>query len=122
MGTADFALVVLGGSSIRSEVSRVILAHVVLQRLTVGLWRGLPSRLLGGGVEVVWQVLAVGVADLPACGQACGLHDDEKCQKRMERQHEMRRYRCMMARYANLGGSPSSANLICGEAWQRVSA
>lgn len=88
MGTADLALVVLGGGSIRSEVSRVILAHVVLQRLTVGLWRGLPSRLLGGGVEVVWQVLAVGVADLPACGQACGLHGDEECQKRVKWQYE----------------------------------
>lgn len=46
-------------------------SHVLLELLRVSARRRLPSRVLGGGVEVVGQVLAVGAADLPALGQAC---------------------------------------------------
>lgn len=48
------------------EVGGVILAHVVFQGLGVGFGRRLPFGFLGGGVEVVGQVFAVGVADFLA--------------------------------------------------------
>lgn len=45
--------------------------HVVLQLLRVGAGGGFPAGDLVGGVEVVGQVLGVGVADLPAGGETC---------------------------------------------------
>lgn len=73
MSAADLAFEFLLDVEIRAQVGSVILAHVVLQRLAVGVLRRLPSRLFAAGVEVVRQVLAVGVANLPARGQSSGL-------------------------------------------------
>ena len=42
----------------------MVLAHVVLERIAVGVWRWLPFALLGVCVEIVRQVLAVGVSNL----------------------------------------------------------
>ena len=49
----------------------VVVRHVDLQLLRVCPLGRLPSRDGLLGVEVVRQVLAVAVADLPAGGQAC---------------------------------------------------
>jgi hypothetical protein len=74
MGAADFALeALLRGGAVGSLVLRVVLAHVVLQGFAVGLGWRLPARFLGAGVEVVGQVLAVGVPDFPAWWEACCL-------------------------------------------------
>ncbi len=45
-------------------------SHVDLELLGIGAGRGLPARRLLGGVEVVGEVLGVGVADLPVGRQA----------------------------------------------------
>ena len=45
--------------------ARVVLGHVVFELLRVGSRRRLPARVLLGRVEVVGEVLAVAVADLP---------------------------------------------------------
>lgn len=59
MCTSDFAVQALSCLiAFMSEVGRVVLAHVMLQRLTVGIGRRLPSRLLCLRVEIVRQVLA----------------------------------------------------------------
>lgn len=41
-----------------AEVGRVILAHVMLQRLAVSIRRWLPSRLLCLRIEIVRQIFA----------------------------------------------------------------
>lgn len=43
VGRPDLALETLLARSVRTKISCVVLAHVVLQRLTVGLCRRLPS-------------------------------------------------------------------------------
>ena len=55
----------------------VVVGHVDLELLGVGALGRLPARDGVLGVEVVGQVLAVAVADLPAGGEACvgGLDD-----------------------------------------------
>lgn len=74
MGAADFALeALLRGGAVGSLVLRVVLAHVVLQGFAVGVGWRLPARFLGAGIEVVGQVLAVGVPDFPAWWEACCL-------------------------------------------------
>jgi hypothetical protein len=40
-------------------------SHEGLELFGVGSSRGLPSRLLGGWIEVIWQVLGIGVTNLP---------------------------------------------------------
>jgi hypothetical protein len=47
----------------------VVCGHELLELLRVGSRRRLPSRVFGFRVEVVWQVLGVGAAHLPALGQ-----------------------------------------------------
>lgn len=59
---------VVGG---RDALGAVVGSHVLLELVRVSARRRLPSRVLGGGVEVVGQVFAVRAADLPALGQAC---------------------------------------------------
>lgn len=64
VGSANLtAQVLLGGRAVVVQIGGVILAHVVLEGFRVGLCRRLPFRFFGAGVEVVRQVLAVGVAD-----------------------------------------------------------
>lgn len=70
MGGADLAAA--AETRVRGQHARaVVLPHVRLELLRVGARRRLPARVLGGRVEVVRQILGVGVADLPALGQAC---------------------------------------------------
>ena len=71
MSTPDLAVkILLGCHTITFERAGVVHGHVMLERVAVGVRRWLPSRLLCLGVEVVRQVLAVGVPDLPACWQS----------------------------------------------------
>ena len=66
MSCPDFAVkILLVGETVLLEVGRVILAHVVLERVAVRVLRRLPFRFLGVCVEVVRQVLAVRVPHLP---------------------------------------------------------
>ena len=46
------------------QVRRMVLAHVVLERVAIGVWWWFPFALLGVCVEIVRQVLAVGVSNL----------------------------------------------------------
>jgi hypothetical protein len=64
MGSADLAL---GNTrdGARTRTGAVVGGHVVLELLSVCTGRGLPSRELLGRVEVVGEVLGVGVSDLP---------------------------------------------------------
>lgn len=39
--------------------------HEGLELFGIGSGRGLPSRLLGGRIEVIWQILRIGVTNLP---------------------------------------------------------
>lgn len=45
--------------------------HVGLEFVRVGSGRGFPARLFGGGIEVVGEVLRVGVAHFPAFWETC---------------------------------------------------
>lgn len=62
--------IVASSSTLWLRASAMVDSHVVLELLDIGTGRGLPSRLAVGGVEVVREVLGVGVADFPALGQA----------------------------------------------------
>lgn len=53
-----------------SGTGTVVLGHVVLQLLRVGAGGGLPAGNLVDRVEVVWEVLGVGVTDFPVGRQA----------------------------------------------------
>ena len=65
VSTSDLSIeVLLIRYTVLAQICCVVLAHVVLERVAVGFLRRLPSRLLGVWVEVVWEVLAVGVSDL----------------------------------------------------------
>lgn len=65
MSAADLAIeVLLVRKAVLVQVSGMVLAHVVLESLAVGVCRRLPSRLLCVRVEVIRQILAVGVPDL----------------------------------------------------------
>ena len=61
------ANLVLGdtGDGPGARTSAVVGGHVVLELLGVGACRGLPSRDLVGRVEVVGEVLGIGVTDFP---------------------------------------------------------
>lgn len=65
MRTANLAL--LCARTIRSQVGgAVICTHVMLEGLAISSRWGFPPALLGGGIEVVGEVLGVRVSDLPA--------------------------------------------------------
>lgn len=64
MGSTDLALRNTRNST-RARTSRMVSRHVMLELLGVGARGGLPSRQLLGRVEVVGEVLGVGVTDLP---------------------------------------------------------
>ena len=68
MGRSD--LPILGGAGGgRVGGGAVVDGHVGLYLFRVGAGRGLPAGFLGGGVEVVGQVLGVGVSDFPLGGE-----------------------------------------------------
>lgn len=58
------------GNGAGAGAGAVVGGHVVLELLGVRARRRLPSRDFVGGVEVVGEVLGVGVADFPVGGQA----------------------------------------------------
>lgn len=60
----------------RTGARAVVGSHVVLELLGIGACGGLPSRDLVGGVEVVGEVLGVGVAHFPS-GRKTGVSLDE---------------------------------------------
>lgn len=65
MGSSDLALGDTGNGT-GTRTSAVVGGHVVLELFGVGAGGGFPSRQLLGRVEVVGEVLGVGVSDLPA--------------------------------------------------------
>lgn len=73
MGGTYLAFKILLLDSVAGQIGCMVLTHVVFERLAVGLCRRLPSRLFGGRIEVVRQILAVAVAHLPAGGQSGSL-------------------------------------------------
>lgn len=73
MSTTDFSFQVLLGNGVRGHVGSVILAHVVLQRLTISTCWWLPSRFFVASIKVVRQIFAVGMANFPACWQSGSL-------------------------------------------------
>lgn len=65
MSSTNLAIkVLLIRNPVLLQVRGMILAHVMFKRVAVGLLRWLPSRLLSTWVEVVREVLAIGVPDL----------------------------------------------------------
>lgn len=73
VGSPDATLGDGGARGLARAVRRgglVVDGHVDLELLGVGALGGLPARDGLLGVEVVGEVLAVAVADLPACGKA----------------------------------------------------
>ena len=48
----------------------VVLCHVCLENLGVCAFWGIPSRLSRLGIEIVWEVLGVGMTHLPIGGEA----------------------------------------------------
>lgn len=65
MRGADFAVEILGiGHTVLLQIRGMVLTHVMFQRFAVGVCWWLPFGLLCAGVEVVWEVFAVGVTDL----------------------------------------------------------
>lgn len=67
----DLALVGAGRAVPREGGGGVVVRHVGFEGVGVGAFGGLPAGGFGRGVEVVGQVFGVGVADLPAGGEAC---------------------------------------------------
>lgn len=68
MGGADLALWDTRDGTM-AGASAVVSSHVVLKLFAVGSGRRLPSGYLVLGVEVVGQVLGVGVANFPVGGE-----------------------------------------------------
>jgi hypothetical protein len=67
VGGADLALGGVGQGALAR--GGVVSGHIVLEAVGVGALRRLPARDLVDGVEVVGQVLGVGVANLPVGGE-----------------------------------------------------
>lgn len=68
VGSADFALGNAGDGA-GTGAGAMMGGHVMLELVGVGAGRGLPSRDLFSVVEVVGEVLGVGVADFPVGGE-----------------------------------------------------
>lgn len=64
VAATDLALTLARG--LWASCGSMVLRHVQFQFLSVGVGRRFPARFFGGGVEVVGEVLGVGVANLPA--------------------------------------------------------
>ena len=72
MRDADFAFLLT--LAVRSQAGGAVVgAHVVLEGLAVGAGGRLPSALLGRGIEIIREILGVGVSDLPAARKTCSL-------------------------------------------------
>lgn len=65
MGSADFPFRNTGDGT-RAGTGAVVGSHIMLKLLGIGAGGRFPSRELLGGVEVVGEVLGVGVSDLPS--------------------------------------------------------
>lgn len=68
----DLALLGVGDLDLAVAVHGVLIGHVVLELLGVGAGGRDPVRDLVDGVEVVGEVLGLGVADLPIGGETGG--------------------------------------------------
>jgi hypothetical protein len=66
---ADLALALPGG--IRASSRGVVLRHVYFQLIGISFRRWLPARLFRRRVEIVWEILRVGMANFPAGGKTC---------------------------------------------------
>lgn len=79
MGGADLVLGNAGGGA-RTGASAMVRSHVMLELFGVGARGRLPSRDLLSRVEVIREVLGVGVADFPV-GRETGisLQGEGKC-------------------------------------------
>lgn len=65
VSASDLAIqILLVGELVLVQVGGVVLSHILFERLAVRVLRRLPSRLLGVRVEVVRQILAVGMPHL----------------------------------------------------------
>ena len=68
------AICTIGGCSVRrrSDAGRtMVLAHVELELFRISTRGRFPSRFLGLRMEIIGEVLGVGVTDLPSRGKAC---------------------------------------------------
>ena len=73
MCCTDLALIDRPGVSWWVEAAEwggMVRCHVGFYEAGVGAGRGLPSGLFDAGVEVIGEVLAIGVADFPVRGKA----------------------------------------------------
>lgn len=74
MRGADLALLL--ALAVGSQTGGAVVgAHVMLERLAIGAGGGLPSALLGRGIEVIREVLGVGVSNLPSAGETGSLKE-----------------------------------------------
>lgn len=69
VAAADLALTLARG--VRSSSRGVVLRHVDFQFIGIGFRRWLPARLFCGRVEIVWEILRVGMANFPTGGKTC---------------------------------------------------
>lgn len=68
MSSTDLIVVLPVDSTVRAAV---VLGHEDLQFLSVSVFGRFPSRLVGFVVEVVWEILGVGVSNLPVWRKTC---------------------------------------------------
>jgi hypothetical protein len=66
---ADLALALARG--VRASSRGVVLRHVYFQLIGIGFRRWLPARLFCRRVEIVWEILRVGMANFPTGGKTC---------------------------------------------------
>jgi hypothetical protein len=70
MAAADLTLALASG--VRASSSRgVVLRHVDFEFFGIGFRRWLPARLFCRRVEVVWEILRVGMANFPTGRKTC---------------------------------------------------
>lgn len=74
MACANLAIstLTIRSTALRSDLrSAMVLSHVALELLSIGSWRWFPLRLFQGFVEVVGEVLRLGVANFPSGWKTC---------------------------------------------------
>lgn len=84
MGSADLALGGGDGLGSGAKAGAVVGSHVVLQLVRVGPCRRLPAGDLFGGIEIVGEVLGVGVSYFPAVGETGVSLENCFCQLSLE--------------------------------------
>lgn len=69
VAATDLSLALTRG--VRASSWGVVLRHVDFQFIGIGFRRWLPTRLFCGRVEIVWEILRVGMANFPTGGKTC---------------------------------------------------